>query len=61
MQTFMHTSEGDGCMPWHITVCLTTHADGKLFVKWLIVVFLGGACAIVCKVVDCFFGVVCCS
>jgi len=40
-RTFMHTAEGDGRMPWHITVCLTTHADGKLFVKWLIV-FLGG-------------------
>jgi len=33
----MRTAEGDGRMPWHITVCLTTHADGKLFVKWLIV------------------------
>jgi len=28
-RTFMHTCEGDGQMPWHITTCLTTHADGK--------------------------------
>ena len=28
-RTFMQTSEGDGRMPWHITVCLTTCADGK--------------------------------
>jgi len=28
-RTFMRTSEGDGRMPWHITVCLTTRADGK--------------------------------
>jgi len=27
--TFMQTSEGDGHMPWHITICLTTHGDGK--------------------------------
>jgi len=27
--TFMQTSEGDGQMPWHITVCLTTCTDGK--------------------------------
>jgi len=25
----MHTCEGDGWMPQHITICLTTHADGK--------------------------------
>jgi len=41
-RTFMRTAEGDGRMPWHITVCLTTRADGKLFVKWLIVFFWGG-------------------
>jgi len=29
-QTFMHTSKGDGRMPWHIMLCLTTHADGKV-------------------------------
>jgi len=29
-RTFMRTSEGDGRMPWHITVCLTTRADGKV-------------------------------
>jgi len=29
-RTFMHTSEGDGRMPWHITVCLTTCTDGKV-------------------------------
>jgi len=28
IQTFMQMSEGDSCMPWHITVCLTTRADG---------------------------------
>ncbi len=28
-RTFMRTSEGDGCMPWHITICLTTRADDK--------------------------------
>ena len=28
IRTFMRTSEGDGRMPWHITVCLTTRADG---------------------------------
>ena len=27
-RAFMRTSEGDGRMPWHITVCLTTRADG---------------------------------
>jgi len=26
--TFMCTSKGDGRMPWHITICLTTRADG---------------------------------
>ncbi len=29
MRTFVKTPEGDGRMPWHITVCLTTRADGK--------------------------------
>jgi len=28
MRTFLKTPEGDGRMPWHITVCLTTRADG---------------------------------
>jgi len=23
-RAFMQTSEGDGCMPWHVMVCLTT-------------------------------------
>jgi len=27
-RAFMRTAEGDGRMPWHITVCLTTRADG---------------------------------
>jgi len=27
-RAFMRTSEGDGRMPWHITICLTTRADG---------------------------------
>jgi len=29
MRTFLKTPEGDGRMPWHITVCLTTRADGE--------------------------------
>ncbi len=29
MQTFGKTPEGDGHMPWHITVCMMTSADGK--------------------------------
>jgi len=29
MRTFVKTPEGDGRMPFHITVCLTTRADGK--------------------------------
>ncbi len=29
MRTFVKTPEGDGRMPCHITVCLTTRADGK--------------------------------
>ncbi len=29
IRTFVKTPEGDGRMPWHITVCLTTRADGK--------------------------------
>jgi len=29
-RTFMHTSEGDGRMPWHITVCLMARADSKV-------------------------------
>jgi len=45
-RTFMRTSEGDGCMPWHITICLTTRADGKF---WLLCVVDG------CKLVDCFW------
>jgi len=31
MRAFVKTPEGDGRMPWHITVCLTTRADGKFF------------------------------
>ena len=27
--TFMQTSEGDGRMPWHITICLMTCGNGK--------------------------------
>jgi len=33
-RTFMRTSEGDGRMPWHITICLTTRADGMF---WIVV------------------------
>jgi len=29
IQTFVKTPEGDGHMPWHITVCLTMQADGE--------------------------------
>jgi len=29
-RTFMRTSEGDGRMPWHITICLASYADGKV-------------------------------
>ena len=29
MQTFVKIPKGDGCMPWHITMCLTTRANGK--------------------------------
>ncbi len=29
MHTLIKTPEGDGRMPWHITVCLTTRADGE--------------------------------
>ncbi len=32
MRTFLKTPEGDGRMPWHITVCLTTRADGELII-----------------------------
>jgi len=36
-RTFMHTCEGDGQMPWHITVCLTTCMDGKyIWFGWLL-------------------------
>jgi len=31
LRAFVKTPEGDGRMPWHITVCLTTRADGKSF------------------------------
>jgi len=31
MGAFVKTTEGDRHMPWHITVCLTTCADGKFF------------------------------
>jgi len=37
--TFMRTSKGDGQMPWHITVCLMTCADGKFLVDCCV---LGG-------------------
>ncbi len=36
-QTFMQTCEGDGQMPWYITICLTTYMDGKCIYIWLIV------------------------
>jgi len=29
LRAFVTTPDGDLCMLWHITVCLTTHADGK--------------------------------
>ena len=29
IRTFVKTPEGDGCMPLHITVCLTTWADSE--------------------------------
>jgi len=32
MRTFLKTPEGDGHMPWHITMCLTTCADGELII-----------------------------
>jgi len=32
MRTFLKTPEGDGRMPFHITVCLTTRADGEYMV-----------------------------
>jgi len=35
IRTFMRTSEGDGRMPWHITVCLTTRADGTFVLFFL--------------------------
>jgi len=37
MRTFVKTPEGDGRMPWHITVRLMTSADGKRANFWLIV------------------------
>ena len=43
MRTFVKTPEGDGRMPWHITVCITTRADGKEFLKvdcWFYFLFL---------------------
>ena len=43
MRTFVKTPEGDGHMPWHITVCITTRADGKEFFKvdcWCYFLFL---------------------
>jgi len=41
VRAFVKIPEGDGCMPWHITVCLTTCVDGKsLF--WLIVELVQG-------------------
>ena len=54
----MHkTPEGDGHMPWHITVCLMTHADGEYIgLFWLIVVFIvvvhGKLVDIVCEKVS---------
>jgi len=32
IRTFLKTPEGDGCMPWHIIVCLMTCADGEYMV-----------------------------
>ncbi len=43
-RTFIIMPEGDGKMNHHVTVCLTSHADGK----WLIVVcvwIVGCCCA----------------
>ncbi len=37
-RTFMRTSEGNGRMPWHITVCLTTRADGMFLVDCCVLV-----------------------
>jgi len=33
---FVQMAEGDGCMLWHITVCLTTCADGMYFFSLIV-------------------------